>query len=144
MKLGKVLVCHAYLLQQLQLDPAREHGNEPRVANYLYALYWEDWVHPTSILDHILVLHHEVDEATRNRRHHRDLMESGTFYLWATYVLATIGQLYGELEAIPLLELDDLEWLVPDMHTTKAFRSKLATDFGVAMKASFGNKVAHC
>ena len=45
-------------------------------------------------LDYYLVLHHEVGEATRNGRSHRDLIESGTFYPKATYVLATIGRQY--------------------------------------------------
>jgi hypothetical protein len=143
MKLEAILVRHAYHRRQIVLDPEGEHANEPRLPHFLYASYWEDWVHPTSILDHILVLHHEVGEATRNGRSPRDLMENGTFYLRAVYVPPARGQLYGELEPIPLPDLDDPEWPVPDMHTSEAFRTKFAADIGAAMKATTGSKVAH-
>lgn len=40
-KLEAVLVRHAYLRRQIQLDPDVAH-NEPHCANYLYASFWED------------------------------------------------------------------------------------------------------
>jgi hypothetical protein len=142
-KLDSILVRHAYLRRQLQLDPDGVRGREPRLPNYLYGSYWEDWMHPMSILDHILVLHHEMGKATRNGRQYRDLMENWRFYLRAIYVPPTTGQLYGELEPIPMPPLDDPEWPIPDMHTSEAYRRKLAADFSLVMKATTGNKVAH-
>lgn len=141
-KLEAVLVRHAYLRRQIHLDPEVAH-NEPRCANYLYASFWEDWVHPSSILDIILVVHHEVGEATRNHWAHRDLMENGTFYLRAVYVPPAGIELYGHLEPIPLPTFDDPAWPVPDMLTSEAFRSRLTNDFAAAMKPTTGSKAAH-
>lgn len=58
-KLVAVQVRHAYHRRQLELDP-RSLASEPRACNFLYASYWDDLVPPSSILDVILVLHHEL------------------------------------------------------------------------------------
>lgn len=142
MKLESVLVRHAYERRQIHLDPVVS-ATEPRACNYLYASYWEDWVPPTSILDVILVLHHEVGEATRNGRGYKDLRADGTFYLRAVYVPRSGNQLYGTLEALPLPELTDSEWPLPDMHTSEFFRRKLAVDIAAAMKGSTGSRAVH-
>ena len=98
---------------------------------------------PTSILDIILVLHHEVGEASRNGRSYKALMEDGTFYLRAIYVPQSGGELYGSLEALPLPELTDPQWPLPDMHSSEAFRRKLAIDIAAAMKGGTGSSAGH-
>ncbi len=50
---------------------------------------------------------------------------------------------FGHLEAIPLPSFDDLAWSLPDMATTKAFKSKMREDFLYAMKLSTGSRVTH-
>lgn len=108
MTLDSILVRHAYQRRQLQLNPLAA-ASEPNVCNYLYASYWEDWVPPTSVLDVIFVLHHEVGEATRNGRGYKELMADGTFYLRAVYVPRSGNELYGSLEMLPLPKLTDSE-----------------------------------
>ena len=142
MTLKSVLVRHAYERRQLHLDPVVAAG-EPRACNYLYASYWEDWVPPTSILDVILVLHHEVGEATRNGRGYKDLMVDETFYLRTVYVPQSGNELYGSLETLPLPELTDFEWPFLDIHTSEVFRRKLAVDIAAAMKGGTGSSVVH-
>ena len=133
MTLDSILVQHAYQRRQLHLDP-QVAASEPRACNYLYLSYWEDWVPLTSILDVIFVMHHEVGEATRNGRAYKDLLEDGTFYLRAVYVPRSGNELYGSLEMLPLPELTDPEWPLPDMHTSEFFRRKLAVDIAAAIK----------
>lgn len=53
------------------------------------------------------------------------------------------NQLYGSLEALPLPELTDSEWPLPDMHTSEVFRRKLAVDIAAAMKGSTGSSAVH-
>jgi hypothetical protein len=118
-------------------------ANEPRACNYLYASYWEDWVPPTSVLDVVLVLYHELGESTRNGRIHRELMMNGTFYLRSVYVLSLGAELYGSLEALPLPAISDPDWPIPDMHTSEAFHRKLAVDIATAMKGSIGSSEVH-
>lgn len=141
-KLVAVKVRHAYQRRQLDLDPA-VGATEPRTCNFLYASYWEDLVPPSSILDVILVLHHEIGESGRQGRSHRQLLQNGTFFLRAVYVPRSGTELYGSLEALPLPELSDPFWPIPDMHTSEAFRLKMAQDVTAAMKGSTGSKVAH-
>lgn len=141
-KLAAIEVRHAYQRRQLELDPVSS-ANEPRACNYLYASYWDDLVPPSSVLDVILVLHHEIGEAGRNGRSHRQLLENGTFFLRAVYVPRSGSELYGSLEALPLPKLSDIFWPVPDMHTSEAFRAKMAHDIAAAMKGGTGSKVTH-
>lgn len=143
MKLDSILVRYAYQRRQLLLDP-EVAATEPRACNYLYDSYREDWIPPTSVLDVILVLHHEVGEATRNGRGHKELLENGTFYLRAMYVPRAGTNLYGHLEALPLPALTDPDWPILDMHTSEAFRRKMASDIAAAMKGSTGSSAAHC
>jgi hypothetical protein len=140
--LDSIQVRHTYERRQLLLDPIVA-ANEPRTCNYLYASYWEDWVLPTSVLDVVLVLHHELGESTRNGRTHRELMMNGTFYLRSVYVPSSGVELYGSLEALPLPAISDPDWPIPDMHTSEAFRRKLAVDIAAAMKGSTGSSAAH-
>ena len=86
------------------------------------------------LLDIILVLHHEVGEATRNKSLHHDLMDTGTFYLRAVYVPPARVELYGQLEPILLPALDNSAWPIPEIQILEAFRYKLATDFATGMK----------
>jgi hypothetical protein len=53
-------------------------------------------------------------------------MENVTFYPRAVYVSPTTEQLYRELESTPLPDLDDMEWPIPDMHTSEVYWSKWA------------------
>ena len=140
-RLDAILVRHAYQQRQLQLDPAVAAA-EPRACNLLYASYWDDWVSPSSVLDVILVLHHEIGEAGRNGRSYKQLLDNGTFFLKAVYVPRSGEELYGSLEPLPLPKLTDPAWPVPDMHTSEAFRLKLAMDVAAAMKVGTGCKVA--
>ena len=95
-------------------------------------------------MDVILVVHHEVGEAAiRNGRSHKQLLDNGTFFLKAVYVPQSGSCLYGSLEELPLPALDDPHWPLPDMHTSEAFRLKLATDIAEAMKGGTGSKAAH-
>ena len=142
LNLDAIKVCHAYQHRQLQLDPVAS-TNEPRACNLLYASYWDDWVPPSSVLEVILVLHQEIGEAARNGRSHKQLLENGTFFLRAVYVPQSGTELYGSLEVLPLPALTDPDWLVPDMHTSEAFRLKLATDIAAAMKGGSGSKAVH-
>ena len=80
MRLSKIRVCHVYHMWQLELNPAVQKS-EPRKANYLYASYFDDWVHPTSIIDYIVVVHIDIGKASRNSRIHKELLEQGTFFL---------------------------------------------------------------
>lgn len=106
MTLESILVRQAYKHRQLHLDPITT-ASEPRVCNYLYASYWEDWVLPMSVLGMILVLHHEVGEATQNGRGYKELMADGTFYLRVVYVPWSGSELYGSLETLRLPKLSD-------------------------------------
>lgn len=143
LKLDAIKVRHAYQRRQLLLDPATA-AREPRGCNLLYQSYWDDWVDPTAVMDVILMLHHEVGEAAvRNGRSHKTLLENGTFFLKAVYVPQSGSSLYGSLEELPLPALDDPYWPLPDMHTSEAFRLKLATDISEAMKGGTGSKSAH-
>ena len=72
-KLVAIQVRHAYQRRQLELDPLSS-ASEPCVCNYLYPSYWDDLVPPSSILDVILVLHHEIGKAGHNGRSHRQLL----------------------------------------------------------------------
>ena len=140
--LDKVLVRHAYQPRHLRLDPALA-ANGPCMANYLYASHSEDWVHPASIIGPILVLHAEIGEATRNGRSHVDLLDTGTFFLKGVYFPPVSPELYGKVEALLLPGFNDVEWPLPDMHTSEAFRTRLTADFANAMKASTGSSFAH-
>ena len=140
--LDKVLVRHAYQPRQLSLDPAVAASRQC-TANYLYSSHFDDWVHPTSIISPILVLHAEIGEATRNGRSHTDLLDTGTFFLGGVYFPPVEPTLYGRIEPIPLPGFNDVEWPLPDMHTSEAFRTKLTADFSNAMKASTGSSFAH-
>jgi hypothetical protein len=140
--LDKVLVQHAYQPRHLRLDPA-EAATKLGMANYLYASVSEDWVHPASILGPILVLHVEIGEATRNRQSHAELLDIGTFFLGGLYLPPTGDTLYGKVEALPLPGFNDVEWPLPDMHTSEAFRTKLTLDFANAMKATTGSSFVH-
>jgi len=100
-------------------------------------------MHPSSILDIILVVHHEVEEATRNDRRYCDLMDNDTFYLRIAYVLPTGIELYGHLEPILLPTLDKLGWQISNMQTSKAFHYRLALDFMVAMKPATSSKATY-
>jgi hypothetical protein len=142
MKLEAIQVRHAYQRRQLHLDP-RTAAAEPCVCNYLYLSYWDDWVLPTSVLDVILVVHHEIGEAGCNVRSHRQFLENGTFFLRAVYIPQAGMELYGSLEALPLPDLTDISWPVPDMHTSEAFHLKLAMDIAAAMKGGTGSKDVH-
>ena len=121
MKLESILVRHAYQRRQLLLSP-NDSALEPRARNYLYESYWENWIPPTSVLDVILVLQHVVGEATRSGRDYKDLLDNGTFYLRAVYVPPSGSELYGSLEPLPLPELTDPDWPIPDIFTSEAFR----------------------
>lgn len=142
MELQAVKVRHAYMRRQLLLDP-REDLREPRHCNYLYLSYFDNWVHPESILSVIYVLHVEIGESTRSGRSHRSLLENGTFFLRAVYVPPTLPELYGSVEPLPLPDLDDPSWPLPDMHTNEAYRSKFACDYRQVMKASTGSKFGY-
>ena len=61
----KIYVHHAYHKLQMELNPIVQ-GSEPRKANYLFASYFANWMHPTSIIDHIIVVHADIGEASRN------------------------------------------------------------------------------
>lgn len=139
MELDAVKIRHAYMRRQLQLEAA-EDLREPRHCNYLYLSYFDNWVHPESILSVVYVLHAEIGESTRNGRSHRSLLENGTFYLRAVYVPPTLPELYGTLEPLPLPDLLDPDWPLPDMHTSEAYRTKFGCDFRQVMKASTGSK----
>lgn len=142
MVLDGVLVRHAYQRQQLELDPEAPTV-EPRKSNFVYTSYWEDWVSPECVLDVILVLHHEIGEALRNGRTHKQLLENGTFYLRGVYVPACGLDLYSKIEALPLPQLKDQDWPIPDMNTSESFRLKMAIDIAGAMKGGTGSKAAH-
>jgi hypothetical protein len=56
-------------------------------------------------------------------------LDNGTFFLKEIYVLPTTPELYGHLEPLPLPELDDPDWPLPDMDTSESYRTKMACDF---------------
>lgn len=142
LELDAIKVRHAYQRRQLHLDPVVA-ANEPRACNLLYASYWDDWVSPSSVLDVILVVHHEIGEASRNSKSSKQLLANGTFFLKAVYVPQSGTELYGALQPLPLPALTDPYWPIPDMHTSEAFRLKLAVDISSAMKGGTGSKAAH-
>lgn len=96
-----------------------------------------------SVFDVILVLYHEIGEALRNGRTHKQLLENGTFFLRGVYVPASGSNLYGNIEALPLPELKDQDWPVPHMNNSESFRLKMALDIAGAMKRGTGSLVAH-
>ena len=106
--LDKVLVQHAYQPRHLCLDLAVA-ATSSCMANYLYASHSEDWVHPTSIIGPIFVLHAEIGEATQNRQSHAELLDTGTFFLGSLYLPPTGDTPYGKVEALPLLRFNDVE-----------------------------------
>ena len=53
------------------------------------------------------------------------------------------NELYGSLETLPLPELIDSEWPLPDMHTSEVFRRKLAVDIAAAMKGGTCSNAIH-
>ena len=142
MRFSEICVRHAYHRWQLELNPIVQ-GSEPRKANYLYASYFNDWVHPISIIDHIVVVYVDIGEATRNGRIHKELLEQGTFFLRGMYMPATPGVLYGTMEPIELPAFTNPEWPLPNMYTSEAFRSMLAMECTAAMKATTGGSFVH-
>ena len=109
----------------------------------MYALYFEDWADPLSLLGIIVVLHTEIGEARRNGAAHSDLLENGIFFCGDTYVPPTLGQLYGHLEPIKLPSIDDHAWPLPDMHCIEAFRAKFYSNFKGVTKAMTGCSMGH-
>ena len=95
------------------------------------------------MLNVILVLYHEVGEAARNGRSHKQLLENGTFFLKAVYVPQSGSCLYGSLEELPLPGLGDPNWPLPNMQTSEVFRARLAIDIAEAMKGGSGSKATH-
>lgn len=120
LKLDLIKVRHAYQRRQLRLD-SLVAVDEPRACNLLYALYWDDWVSPSLVLDVVLVVHHEVGESSRNRRSYRQLLANETFFLKAVYIPQSGAKLYSSLEPLPLPALTDPYWPIPDMHTSEAY-----------------------
>jgi hypothetical protein len=106
----------------------------------LYLPYFDDWVDPDSILSVIYVLHFEVGKAIQNGRSYQSLLDNGTFFLKEVYAPPTTLELYGHLEPLPLPELDDPNWLLPDMDTSESYRTKMACDFRQVMKATMERK----
>jgi hypothetical protein len=106
----------------------------------LYLSYFDDWVDPDSILSVIYVLHIEVGEAIRNGRSYWSLLDNGTFFFKEVYVPPTTPELYWHLEPLPLPELDDPDWPLPDMDTSESYRTKIACEFRQVMKATMGSK----
>jgi len=139
MELDAIKIYHAYMRQQLELDPM-EDLREPQHCNYLYLSYFDNWMHSESILSVIYVLHFEIGEAIRNLRSHRNLLDNSTFFPQAMYVPPTLTKLYGSVEPLPLPDLDDARWPILDIHTSKAYRSKIACDCCQVMKASTRSK----
>lgn len=143
LQLDAIKVRHAYQRRQLQLDPTTS-AKEPRACNFLYLSYWDDWIDPASVMDVILVLHYEIGAAMiRSSRSYKQLLDNGTFFLRAVYVPKSGSSLYGSLEELHLPALDDPYWPLPDMHTSEAFRAKLATDIADSMKGGTGSKASH-
>jgi hypothetical protein len=58
------------------------------------------------MLDIILMLHHEVGEATCYGRGYKELLDNSTFYLWAVYMPRSGAELYGSLEPLSLPKLN--------------------------------------
>ena len=133
--LDKVLVQEAFQPHHLCLDPPVA-ATSSCMANYLYVSHSKDWVHPTSIIGLIFVLHAEIGEAKPNGRSHAELLEIGTFFLGGFYLPWTNDTPYWKVEALSLLEFNDVEWPLPDMHTSEAFKTRLTFDFANAMKAT--------
>ena len=75
-----VLRHHVYRRWQLELDRAVEES-ESRKANDLSASYFDNWVFPTSIINHIVVVYADIGKESRNGRTHKELLEEGTFFL---------------------------------------------------------------
>ena len=100
-------------------------------------------MHLTSIIGPILVLYAQIREATRNRRSHAELLDIGTFFLGGLYLPPTCDTPYGKVEALPLPQFNDVEWPLPDMHTSETFRTRLTFDFANAMKATTSSSFVH-
>jgi hypothetical protein len=109
----------------------------------LYPSYCEDWQDPRTILSVIVCHHHEIRETTRGVRTHAELRDLGIFFYKDLYVPPTQGQLYGDLEPVPLPNLDDPEWPLPDMSTSEAFRAKIRSDFQRITKVTTGSHMGH-
>ena len=86
----------------------------------LYPSIYEDWVHPSSLIGVLYVLHADIGEPTRNGRSHKELLHDSLFYYNAMYYPRVGNQKYGRLEPIPLPAFDDPSWPLPDMSTTEA------------------------
>ncbi|KAG0573080.1 hypothetical protein KC19_VG147200 [Ceratodon purpureus] len=141
LRVSQVRVQHAYMYRQLKLDPAANqiHG----ACNYLYPSKFEDCVDPNSILGIIVVVHADIGEATRGIRTHKDLLGESLFFYNAFYILPQATGRYGQVVSIPLPPLDSLDWPLPDMATSEAFRSKFRNDILLSMKASTGSRINH-
>ena len=99
-------------------------------------------MHQTSIIDHIIVVHANIEDACRNCCIHKELLEQQIFFLQGMFVLPTSGVLYKTVEPISLLAFIDVEWLLFDMHTSEAFRIKLTLDFATIVKATTSGSFA--
>lgn len=140
--LEAVLVRHAFSRREIHVDP-QQHSLNAAPCNYLYPSFCEDWVSPRSIVTVIVVHHHEVGEQSRGPRTHADLRDNGIYFYKYTYVPPTTGELWGALEEIPLPNLDDADWPLPDMSTSESFRAKLRSDFQRITKATTGSRMGH-
>jgi hypothetical protein len=140
--LEAVLVRHAYTKSQIQVDLALGvHAASP--CNYVFPSFDEDWVSPRSIVTVIVAMHYEIGEETQGARTYAELRENGIYFYRYTYVRPTTCQLWGTLEDIPLTNLDDPDWQLPDMSTSEAFRAKLRTDFQRCTKVTTGSRMGH-
>jgi len=87
-------------------------------------------------------MHAEVGEPSKGCRNYEELLEESVYFYNARYY-PPIASGYGHVEAIPLLDFNDVVWPLPDLSMSEAFRAKSHQDFLMSMKPSTGSKVTH-
>lgn len=109
----------------------------------LFPCYYEDWVHPASIVGIIVAVHADIGELVHHDRSHRELLNASVYFFKWVYAPPAGSELYGALEEIPLPSFNSSAWPLPDMSTSECFRAKMRTDFRGAMKANTGSRRSH-
>jgi hypothetical protein len=109
----------------------------------LFPSYFDDWVDPSLLMDHVVGVHADVGELIHHDRSLRELYDASIFFFRWVYVPPAGNRLYGELEDISLPEFNSISWLLPDLSTAEAFRAKLRLDFRSSLKPTTGSRRSH-
>jgi hypothetical protein len=111
---------------------------------YLFPSYFDDWVEPGSMVGLITVMHADIGTRIYYDRSPRELREASIYFFKFVYVPPTSSSgLYGDLEELPPMGFGTLDWPLPDMGTSEAFRAKLRRDFLAALKPNSESRRSH-